>query len=67
MDEPIVSLINNAPNLLIAIWVIWRGEKVVNHLLDTQRWMVEQLMALHPPQGAQKPEELKALPLSEQR
>lgn len=50
IDEPIVSLIKNAPNLIIAIWVIWRGEKVVVTLLENQRWMIEQLMALSPPQ-----------------
>lgn len=50
MDEPILSLVNNAPNLIIAIWVIWRGEKIVVTLLENQRWMIEQLMALSPPQ-----------------
>lgn len=49
-SEWITALIANAPNLIIAVWVIWKGAHLVERLLETQKWMLEQFMALHPPQ-----------------
>lgn len=50
IDDAVQTLITNAPNLVIAIWVIWKGAHLVERLLETQKWMLEQFMALHPPQ-----------------
>lgn len=50
MDELAGFLKDVAPNLVLAAWVIWQDRKVIGELLNTQKWMVEQLMKLHPPQ-----------------
>lgn len=67
MNEEIVSLINNAPNLIIAIWVIWRGEKLVVTFLETQRWMIEQLMQLSPPQDTPSTQTDKTVPKTNEK
>lgn len=50
IDAALDTLITNAPNLIIAIWVIWKGAHLVEKLLETQKWMLEEFMKLHPPQ-----------------
>lgn len=47
------TLIASSPNLAIAVWVIIRQDRRVDKLLDSQKWLIEQLMALHPPQDDQ--------------
>lgn len=44
------TLIAASPNILIAIWVMIRQDKRIDDLLTGQKWLIEQLMALHPPQ-----------------
>lgn len=59
MDDWLTALISAAPNMLVALWVLWRDDKRITALLEQQRWLIEQLMALHPPQdaqGAEKPQ-----------
>lgn len=46
----ITTLIANAPNVVVAIWMLWRQDKRIDELLQSQKWLIEQLMALHPPQ-----------------
>lgn len=46
----LAALIAGAPNIVIAIWVIWRDGKTMEKLLQQQQWILEQLMKLHPPQ-----------------
>lgn len=50
MDETLTLLIASAPNMLVALWVLWRDDKRITQLLESQRWLIEQLMAMHPPQ-----------------
>lgn len=51
----LATLVASSPNLLIAIWVIVRTEKRIDDLLESQKWLIEQLMKLHPPQDDNKP------------
>lgn len=50
MDEILSLLIASAPNMLVALWVLWRDDKRITQLLESQKWLIEQLMAMHPPQ-----------------
>jgi hypothetical protein len=49
----LATLIASSPNVIIAIWVIIRQDKRIDDLLEAQKWLIEQLMALHPPQDAE--------------
>jgi len=44
------ALVASTPNIVIAVWVIWRQDKRIDDLLTAQKWLIEQLMAMHPPQ-----------------
>lgn len=46
----IAALVAGAPNLVVAIWMLSRQDKRIDDLLAAQKWLIEQLMALHPPQ-----------------
>lgn len=46
----IAALVAGAPNLVVAIWMLSRQDARINDLLESQKWLIEQLMALHPPQ-----------------
>jgi len=46
------TLIASAPNIVVAVWVIIRQDKRIDALLTSQKWLIEQLMALYPPQDA---------------
>lgn len=46
----LAALLVSAPNLVIAIWTIHSQDARIDKLLASQQWLVEQLMALHPPQ-----------------
>lgn len=48
--DAINALIASIPNLAVALWVLWRDDKRITALLESQRWLIEQLMALSPPQ-----------------
>lgn len=50
MEEGILALLATIPNLAIAVWVIWQYQGTIRTLLDNQQKLIEQLMALHPPQ-----------------
>lgn len=54
----LAALVAGAPNLVVAIWMLSRQDSRINDLLESQKWLIEQLMALHPPQppteGAKK-------------
>lgn len=52
LGAAIATLIAASPNLLIAAWVIIRQDRRIDELLTSQKWLIEQLMALHPPQAA---------------
>jgi uncharacterized membrane protein YbaN (DUF454 family) len=46
----IAALVAGSPNLVVAIWMLSRQDKRIDELLTAQKWLIEQLMALHPPQ-----------------
>lgn len=50
MDALLQAFITAAPNMILAVWVLWRDDRRISTLLEIQRWLIEQLMALHPPQ-----------------
>lgn len=50
MDETALAVFATIPNLGIAVWVIWQYQGTIRTLLDNQQKLIEQLMALHPPQ-----------------
>lgn len=54
MDIILQAVITALPNMGVAIWVLWRDDKRISALLEQQKWLIEQLMSLHPP--ADKPE-----------
>lgn len=56
------TLIASGPNIVIAVWVIVRQDKRIDQLLTSQQWLIEQLMALHPPQDGAAPTVAKAPP-----
>lgn len=58
MEEFIQSLITQIPNLAVAVWVIRRDGITIEKLLEIEKWMIEQLMALHPPQDV-TPEQIE--------
>lgn len=49
----ITTLIGSSPSLGIAVWSIIRQDRRIDKLLESQKWLIEQLMALHPPQDDQ--------------
>lgn len=53
-EQGILTVIATIPNLAIAIWVISQYMKTIDTLLQNQQKLVEQLMALHPPQDDDK-------------
>lgn len=53
MDNIVTALIAAIPNMAVALWVLWRDDKRITQLLESQKWLIEQLMALHPPQDAE--------------
>lgn len=50
MSDPVVQLLTTLPNLAIAVWVILQYQQTIKTLLENQQHLIEQLMALHPPQ-----------------
>jgi len=48
----LAALLVSAPNLVVAIWTIRSQDVRIDKLLTDQRWLIEQLMALHPPQDS---------------
>lgn len=60
MDPTIATIATNLPNLIIAVWVILHYQQMIKTLLETQQSLLEQLMALHPPQDEQKESEVNA-------
>lgn len=50
----LAALVAGAPNLVVAIWMLSRQDSRINDLLESQKWLIEQLMALHPPQPPDK-------------
>jgi len=50
----ITALVGSSPSLVVAIWVILRQDARIDKLLESQKWLIEQLMALHPPQDVEK-------------
>lgn len=59
MDFDLTGLVAILPNLAVAIYVIWRDGKREEKLLDTQKWLVEQIVNIRS-QPAQ-PEQTEAL------
>lgn len=51
----LTALLAGAPNLVIAIWMLNKQNEQINTLLESQKWLIEQLMALHPPQDENDP------------
>lgn len=50
MDQTVSTVLTTLPNLAIAVWVIWQYQGTIKTLLENQQKLVDQLMALHPPQ-----------------
>jgi len=44
------AILATVPNLVIAVWVILNDQRTITKLLENQQKLIEQLMALHPPQ-----------------
>lgn len=44
MDELLKTLILGAPNLMVAIYVLWRQEKRIEALLEAQSKLLERLL-----------------------
>lgn len=55
MDGQAFDVLTTIPNLLIAVWVIWQYQATIRTLLENQQKLIDQLMALHPPQDAPVP------------
>jgi len=51
----LVALVSSAPNLVVAIWMLFEQNKRIDMLLAEQRELISKLMALHPPQDVVKP------------
>lgn len=51
----LTTLVVNAPNLLVAIWILSRQEKRIDELLSAQKWLIERFMAHQPPQAPTDP------------
>lgn len=51
----LAALLAGAPNLVIAIWMLSRQDKRIDDLLTAQKWLIEQLMAMHPPADENDP------------
>jgi hypothetical protein len=49
--EMLATIFTGAPNFVIALWVIWNYQRTIDKLLQNQQSLLNQLMALHPPQG----------------
>jgi len=60
MDSNITSLLTTLPNLAIAVWVILQYQATIKTLLENQQKLIEQLMALHPPQDAKNDSHARA-------
>lgn len=45
IDEFVQQLILNAPNLFIALWVIWRQDMRLDKMLENQSKLVDRLLA----------------------
>jgi hypothetical protein len=56
MDDAVAKLLEASPYLLVLAWVILRQDARIDKLLESQKWLLEQFMALHPPQDDDKPE-----------
>lgn len=52
-EDIITSIIAGAPNLIVALWVLWRDDKRITALLEQQRWLMEQLLAKDAPEASQ--------------
>jgi len=50
----VTTIITSLPNLAVAIWCLWQNQKTIDKLIDQQNKLVDQLMALHPPQDDKK-------------
>lgn len=50
MDEILTMVLTAVPNMAVALWALWRDDKRITMLLENERWLIEQLMAMHPPQ-----------------
>lgn len=54
LTAAVTTLIGSSPSLAVAVWTILRQDKRIDKLLESQKWLIEQLMALHPPQSPEK-------------
>lgn len=50
MEAALLATLGTLPNLAIAIWCIRQYQETIRILLENQQRLVDQLMALHPPQ-----------------
>lgn len=60
METALQALIEASPYIAVLVWVVWRQDQRIDKLLEGQKWLIEQLMKLHPPQtveGAAKEKE----------
>lgn len=64
ISTALAALIGSSPSLVIAVWTILRQDARIDKLLESQKWLIEQLMALHPPQEEAGPDAPGAPPLA---
>lgn len=50
MEAGIIAAVATIPNLAIAVWCILQYQQTIKTLLENQQKLIEQLMAMHPPQ-----------------
>jgi len=55
LGAALATLIASTPNIVVAVWVIIQQNKRIDELLASQKWVLEQLMQLHPPQDVDSP------------
>jgi len=48
MDELLKTLITGAPNLFVAIWVIWYDKRLIDRFLAQQDKLIDRLLVLLP-------------------
>lgn len=55
MDAALIEFLKAVPYIIPFAWITLRQDKRIDNLLDSQKWLIEQLMALHPPQDSETP------------
>jgi len=54
MEATLDAVLKQIPDFAIAVWCIWNYQRTIANLLTQQNSLINQLMALHPPQDQQQ-------------